>query len=79
MLRYRRTVIDNNLLKSFPDFDWKSIKKIRNKFYWHLTQIGVEMLKMISMSRKNVMRRYYCSNTEIVNKFYEEGKSVVLM
>ena len=54
-------------------------KQIRNKFYWHLTQLGVEMLKMISMSRKNVMRRYYCSNPDVVNKFYEEGKSVVLM
>ena len=79
VLAYRKTIIDNNLLRSFPDLDLKSIKKIRNKFYWHLTQLGVEMIKMISMSRKNVMRRYYCSNPELVNRFYEEGKSVVLM
>ena len=37
------------------------------------------MLKMISMSKNKVMRHYYCSNPEVVNKFYEEGKSVVLM
>ena len=79
VLSYRKTIIDNNLLRSFPDFEFKRIRKIRNQFYWHLAQLGVEMLKMISMSRKNVMRRYYCSNPEVVNRFYDEGKSVVLM
>ena len=72
VLSYRKTIIDNNLLRSFPNLDLKSIRKLRNEFYWHLTQIGVEMMKMISMSRRNVMRRYYCSNPEVVNKFYEE-------
>ena len=75
---YRKKVIDGNLLKSFPELDVKSIKRLRNKFYWHLVQLGVEMLKMISMSRKNVMRRYHCSNPEVVNRFYDEGKSIIL-
>lgn len=79
ILGYRKKIIDKNLSKSFPEFDFKSIKKVRNKFYWHLTQLGVEMLKMISMSRKNVIRRYHCSNPELVNKYFEQGKSVVLM
>ena len=79
LLSYRKTIIDNNLLRSFPNFDLKSVKRIRNQYYWHFSQLGVEMAKMITMSRKNVMRRYRCSNPELVNKFYEEGKSVVLM
>lgn len=79
VLRYRMKIIDVNLSKSFPEYEFKSIRKIRNKFYWHLTQLGVEMLKMISMSRKNVLRRYRCSNPEVVNKFFEDGKSVILM
>ena len=79
VLSYRKNIIDKNLSNSFENFDFKSIKKVRNQFYWHLVQLGIEMLKMISMSRKNVMRRYHCSNPEVVNKFFEEGKSVVLM
>ena len=79
VLRYRKKIIDKNLLKSFPEKSFKSIRRMRSQFYWHLTQLGVEMLKMISMSRKNVMRRYYCSNPEVVNRFFEEGKSVILM
>ena len=67
---YRKKIIDKNLKNSFPEYDARMIKKIRNKFYWHLTQLGIEMLKMISMSKKNVMRRYHCSNPEVVNKFF---------
>lgn len=79
ILRYRKKIIDKNLTKSFPDWDKNAIKKARKEFYWHLTQLGVEMLKMLSLSRKNVMRRYHCSNPELVNKYFEQGKSVVLM
>ncbi|MBQ8222686.1 MAG: lysophospholipid acyltransferase family protein [Bacteroidales bacterium] len=79
VIRYRRKVIDANFIKSFPNLSKKEIRRLRNRYYWHLTQLGIEMLKMISMSKKNVMRRYHCSNPELVNKFFDEGKSVVLM
>ncbi|MBR5603417.1 MAG: lysophospholipid acyltransferase family protein [Bacteroidales bacterium] len=79
VLRYRKKIIDINLSKSFPSLKNDDKKLFRNKFYWHLTQLGIEMLKMISMSKKNVMRRYHCSNPEVVNRFFDEGKSVVLM
>ena len=79
LIYYRHKVIDDNLEKSFPEWNKKKIRWIRGVFYWHLTQIAAEMLKMISMSRKNVMHRYHCSNPELVNKYFDEGKSVVLM
>lgn len=79
VVRYRKRVIDKNLRNSFPEWNDKMIRRTRNKFYWHFAQIAVEMLKMLTIGRKNVMRRYHCSNPEIVNKFYEEGRSVVLM
>lgn len=76
---YRRKVVDKNLSLSFPQWSKKEVKIVRNKFYWHLTQIAAEMLKMLSMSRENVMRRYHCSNPHLVNRFFDEGKSVVLV
>lgn len=79
VIRYRKKVIDKNLHDSFPEWDGKKIRKVRNRFYWHFTQIAAEMLKMLTMSRRNVMRRYRCSNPEVVNRFYDEGRSVVLM
>lgn len=76
---YRKSVITNNLKKSFPEKDEKEIGALRNAYYRHLACIAAEMLKMLTMSRKNVMRRYRCENPELVNRFYEQGQSVILM
>lgn len=79
VIRYRRRIIDDNFAKSFPEWSRPEVRRARNKYYWHFMQLAAEMLKMLTMSRKNVLRRYHCSNPEVVNKYFDQGKSVVLM
>lgn len=79
IVRYRRKVVDDNLLHSFPELTVQERRRIRNRYYWHLSQIAVEMVKMLLIPKKALRYRYRCSNPELVNRFYEEGKSVILM
>lgn len=79
VVRYRRKVIEKNLRNSFPEKNAQQIRRLRNQYYWHLSQIAVEMIKMLVMGRKNLRRRYRCVNPELVNQFYEQGKSVILI
>lgn len=79
VVRYRRKVIDKNLRLSFPEKSLSELKRIRRKYYWHLSQIAIEMLKMLTLPRHTLKWRYKVSNPEVVNRFYEEGKSVILM
>lgn len=79
VIRYRRKVIEENLRNSFPEKSEKELRKLRNQYYWHLSQIAVEMIKMLLLPRKVLRRRYRCANPELVNRFYEEGRSVILM
>lgn len=79
IVRYRRKVITQNLRNSFPEKSEREIAKLRRKYYLHLSQIAAEMLKMLTMSRRQVMRRYRCENPEIVNQFADQGRSVILM
>ena len=79
VIQYRKKIIDDNFQKSFPQWSRREVRKARHKYYFHFMQIAAEMVKMLSMSRKNVMRRYHCSNPELVNKYIDEGKSVVLV
>ena len=79
VVRYRRNIITQNLEKSFPEKSKREIASLRRKYYLHLSQIAAEMLKMLTLSRHQVMRRYRCENPEIVNQFFEQGKSVILM
>ena len=79
VIRYRRKVIEGNLQKAFPEKSAKELRKLRNQYYWHLSQIAVEMIKMLVLPRCILHRRYYCANPELVNQFYEIGRSVILL
>lgn len=79
VVRYRRKVILENLRNSFPEKSPKEIRKIKNRYYWHLTQIAVEMVKMLVLPRCILRKRYRCSNPELVNCYFDEGRSVILM
>lgn len=79
IIGYRRKVIDENLRISFPEKNKKEIRQIRREYYWHLSQIAAEMLKMITISREALKRRYHCQNPELVNQYFDQGRSVILM
>ena len=79
VVRYRRKVVDDNLLHAFPELTTKERRRIRNRYYWHLSQIAIEMIKMLLIPRWALRYRYRCVNVELVNRFYREGRSVILM
>jgi len=79
ILRYRKAVVVSNLKNSFPEKDEKELRKIEKEYYRHLADIAAEMLKMLTLSRKQLKKHYHCVNPEIVNRYYDEGRSVILM
>ena len=79
VVRYRRNVVEENLRKSFPEKNSKELRRLRNRYYWHLSQIALEMVKMLTISRRSLQRRYHCVNPELPNDFFGQGRSVILM
>ena len=79
IIRYRSKIIDQNLRNSFPEMSAEELRKIKFKNYRHLADLAAEMIKMLSISRKNLMKRYHCLNPELVNQYADAGKSVILM
>jgi KDO2-lipid IV(A) lauroyltransferase len=79
IIKYRKTVTIENLTLSFPEKSHKEILILYKLFQKHLSHIGAEMVKMLSISKKDVEKRYRCVNAEIVNQFYHQGKSVILI
>lgn len=79
VVRYRRKVVEMNLRNAFPEKTSRELRRLRNRYYAHLSQIAVEMIKMLLLPRKVLHRRYRCDCPEVVNRFYEEGRSVILM
>ena len=76
LLHYRRKVVRQNLLRSFPDKDEKEIKSIERHFYHNLCDLFVEVPKMLRMKADGYQSRITYTNLELVQQLYEQGKSV---
>ena len=79
LLRYRRKIVLNNLTKSFPEKSKKDIVEISRKFYKHFSHLLVEILKLTSISQKELESRIVYKNPEIIEDLYNKGKHVVLI
>ena len=74
---YRKKVVWNNLKKTFPEKSESELKKITKGFYKNLSDITVESIKGLSMSKKTLLKRYKVLNPEILDKYYNQNKSVI--
>ncbi len=78
LLKYRKGVIIDNLHKSFPQKSEAELHTIAAKYYSHLADLMVEAVKMLTISRKQLLKRYKCLNVELVEDFYKQNRSIIL-
>jgi len=79
LIKYRYKVVQSNLKRSFPEKTEKEILKLTRKFYLNLTDWLVETLKASVMSPAQLQKRVTFLNTEILDNYLRDGKSVVIM
>lgn len=56
-IRYRRSIVRKNLTGSFPEKEIKEIVRIEKEFYQFFCDYIVETIKLLTLSRKQLMRR----------------------
>ena len=76
--RYRRKVVRDNLVKSFPEKDIKEIKEIEKKFYRNLCDYFVEMVKYYGMSEEEIKRYMRFEGVEKFHAAVDAGHPCVL-
>ena len=74
--RYRRKVVRDNLLHSFPEKGEKEIKTIERHFYRNLCDMFVEAPKMLRMKPNGYKYRIAYTNPELVPQLYERKKNI---
>ena len=74
-VRYRRKVVRNNLVSSFPEKDMKEIIQIEKDFYSFFCDYMVETVKLFSMSKKEMQKRMTFEGTELVTDAFDAGRS----
>ncbi len=71
---YRRKVVHKNLLSAFPEKSVEELKQIEKKFYHQFCDNFVEDIKMLSMSKKEIMRRMTFSGLDEMKKRHDAGQ-----
>ena len=79
IIPYRRNVIDANLQRSFPDLPNTEIKRFRRKFYKHFTDILAEGIKNLSISERQLKKRFRVKNPELMHELFARQMSVLLV
>ncbi|MFI3267232.1 MAG: lysophospholipid acyltransferase family protein [Rikenellaceae bacterium] len=67
LIGYRKKVVRENLVNSFPQKTAKELRIIEKKFYRQLSDIMIESLAMVSMSEKQIRKRMVFENPELLN------------
>lgn len=74
--RYRRKVVRENLLRSFPEKDVDEIKTIEKRFYRNLCDLFVEAPKMMCVGSNGYSKRVTYANPEVLEPLFEQQKSI---
>ena len=78
VVRYRTTVVYDNLRRAFPEKPEAEIKQIARASYRNLTDVTLETLKSYTMPLAEIQRRCPPVNPELVNRYLDRGQSVIL-
>ena len=79
ILRYRKDIILGNIKRSFPDKTVDQELEIYRNFYRHFCDLLIENLKGFNITETQIKSRLKMSNPELVNDYFEKGKSIILI
>lgn len=80
IIGYRRKVVRENLIKSFPEKETSEIVHIEKKFYHYICDYFLEEVKLLKMPPEELLRRMtYINKSEYLQKVEDYGGIVLLI
>lgn len=79
VIPYRKAVIIKNLKTSFPNSNKKEINKLKKEVYRHFSDLLIEGIKNLSISKDELKKRFVVLNPELMDSLYKQNKSVLLV
>ncbi|RZJ60857.1 MAG: lipid A biosynthesis acyltransferase [Flavobacterium sp.] len=79
IIGYRKKTVRENMAIALPHLSIGERKIVEKKFYHHFCDSFFEMMKTMTISEKEIKKRFVFDNIEMVKEFEEKGKSIVLI
>lgn len=75
IIKYRRKLVFKNMSDSFPEKSKQEIQHLEKAFYHWFCDYIVESVKLLTISKKQLMRRMIFKGTEVVDNIVKDGQS----
>jgi KDO2-lipid IV(A) lauroyltransferase len=79
IIGYRKKTVRANIALALPHLSNKERLIIEKKFYHHLCDMFLEMVKTMSISKEEICKRYVFKNFEVYADLEKKGKSIAIM
>lgn len=75
---YRKKVVLQNIINSFPNKSIEEHLNICKAFYKHLSDLFLESLTCFTISKKRLQKHIRCINPEILDEYYHKNQHVII-
>lgn len=79
IIGYRKKIVRENIAMALPHLSDKERLEIEKKFYHHLCDMFLEIIKTMSISQKEMEKRFVFTNLELYQELEKKGKSIALL
>lgn len=79
LIGYRKKVVRENLSLALPHLSEKERRTVEKKFYRHMCDMFLEMIKTMSISKAEIQKRYKFTNMDLYLEMEKKEKSIALL
>ena len=79
IIGYRKKIVRNNILIALPHVSEEKRLVIEKKFYQHMCDMFLEMIKTMSISTEEMKERFKITNIELLKEYEQKNKSIILL
>lgn len=79
IIGYRKKTVRENLALALPNLSAQERLVIEKKSFRHLCDMFLEMIKTITISKKEISKRFVFTNLEVYTKLEAQEKSIAIM
>jgi len=79
IIKYRRSVIYNNIRTSFPELSPEEVRIFAGKYYNHISRVMVEAVKAMHWSTEKMRSRIRLTNPGLLDELSSAGKNIIVL
>ena len=79
IIKYRKKTVRENLALALPHLTREERNVIEKKFYHHMCDLFLEMIKTMTISDAEINKRFVFKNIDVLRDLEKKGKSIALL